>query len=96
VLARAGYEVVTATSCGEARARAGTFDIGVFDIGLNDGNGVDLARELLEAGNVRAAVFFGSWRGEFVRASLIGCVVDKLDGAPALLDALRAVRVASG
>jgi two-component system response regulator VicR len=95
VLVRAGYDVVTAACCSEARACAGTFDIGLFDIDLPDGNGVDLARELLDAGKVRAAVFFSSWRSEFARAALIGSVVDKVDGAPALLDVLRAVRVST-
>src|SRR3954454_12031117 len=46
LLNRVGYEVSIAASCSEAQSSTGTFSIGVFDIDLPDGDGIDLAEHL--------------------------------------------------
>ena len=53
LLRRAGYEVFLAGDCAEARRASGTFSLGIFDIDLPDGDGVDLAAELIGSGLVR-------------------------------------------
>jgi CheY-like chemotaxis protein len=55
---RAGHEVVSAASCGTARAIRGHFELAVLDMDLPDGLGVDLAEELLSEGRTEAVVFF--------------------------------------
>ncbi len=57
-LSRAGLVVTVAPSCLLARSSVGPFDVGLFDIILPDGDGVDVARELLAAGRVRRALFY--------------------------------------
>ena len=46
--------------------RGWEFDVGVFDIELPDGNGVELASELIEEGTVDRAVFFSGVEHEAV------------------------------
>ena len=49
ILSDAGYEVVGAASCAEARARgADPFSVALVDVRLPDGSGIALARELKE------------------------------------------------
>jgi DNA-binding response OmpR family regulator len=55
-LRQRGDHVVAAATCRDARS-AGTFGIGVFDVDLPDGNGIELAGELLAQGSVKAVVF---------------------------------------
>lgn len=85
-----GYEVDSASSCVVARAMDGPYDVGIFDIGLPDGCGGELARELLERGVVRKAVFFTgvpeSERAQ--RAARWGPIVSKGMGPDALVEAL--------
>ena len=87
VLRREGLEVTAAPSCATARALTCQFDLGVFDIGLGDGDGVELAYSMLEDFRVGRAVFFTAAGGESVhrRAAAVGPVVRKRDGAEALL-----------
>jgi len=49
-LAELGYGVTAVGSCHEARSAAtiGDFDLALFDIGLPDGNGAELASELFK------------------------------------------------
>jgi len=77
---RLGYEVRVVTSCAEARAVAGEFRCGVFDIELSDGDGVELALALLAKGSIRAVVFYtGSLDSDARRRAVeVGRVVDKL------------------
>jgi DNA-binding response OmpR family regulator len=56
-LRKAGFRVTLATSVTEAEGRTGRYDIGVFDVDLGDGDGIELARRLLSTGKVRCAVF---------------------------------------
>jgi DNA-binding response OmpR family regulator len=77
---RLGFVVHVATSCVEARAATGPFRCGVFDIELGDGDGVELAVELLSRGSVRTAVFYtGSLDADARRRAIgVGRVIDKL------------------
>jgi len=86
-LRREGLEVTAAPSCSTARALTCCFEMGVFDIGLGDGDGVELAQQLLEQGRVVRAVFFTSAGSVEIhrRARRVGPVVRKTDGAEALV-----------
>ena len=59
-LRRDGYELWAATSVRMALEQVGPFDLGVFDVELGDGDGLTLAKRLLEQGTVARAVFFTS------------------------------------
>ena len=86
-----GNEVTTAGSCSEAMSLAGPFDVGIFDIQLGDGCGVELAAAMLADGKVQRAVFYtgGAAFSQIVRAVEIGTVVSKGDGVATLLRAVR-------
>jgi DNA-binding response OmpR family regulator len=60
VLARYGHVTVTVTSVGAAEALSDSFDCGILDIDLPDGNGVVLAEALLDRGQLGAVVFFSA------------------------------------
>jgi DNA-binding response OmpR family regulator len=89
-LAQSGYSVHHADSCAAARAAGGGFDIGVFDVQLRDGSGIDVCMELLAAGAVLGAVFYtGVLDAELMqRAASIGRVVRKTESADALRQAI--------
>jgi DNA-binding response OmpR family regulator len=93
LLSRVGYEVCVAASCAEARAATGTFSVGIFDIDLPDGDGIDLAEHLRRTQIVRRAVFFsGTTVGrQRVRAARLGPFVEKSKGFPELQAALDGV-----
>jgi DNA-binding response OmpR family regulator len=93
LLNRAGFEVWVAASCAEARGAAGTFSIGVFDIDLPDGDGIDLAEHLRRTQIVRRAVFFsGTTVGrQRVRAGRLGPFVEKSKGFSELQAAIDGV-----
>jgi CheY-like chemotaxis protein len=79
LLTRAGMHVVAARSAGEAREREEHFRAGVFDIELGGECGVQLAEQMLGAGQVDAVVFFtgGAPESKLVRARQLGPVVSK-------------------
>lgn len=85
-LVRLGCEIIAAPSCAAARALACRFDIGVFDIGLCDGSGIELARKLLDTQQVEFAVFFTGElsAGVLCQARHLGPVVKKSEGPEAL------------
>jgi DNA-binding response OmpR family regulator len=87
LLRRRGYEVVMAGSAAAARAVSGTYTLGIFDIDLPDGDGVALARELLQSGVVARALFFSGTREpeQHRRAEKVATFVDKGDGFPQLI-----------
>lgn len=90
LLGKTGYEVFLAGSCEEARRAPGTFSLGVFDVELPDGNGVDLAVELGKTSAVRRAVFFtgACHTPQRKRAALLGTLVDKAHGFHELATAI--------
>jgi DNA-binding response OmpR family regulator len=81
-----GHDVYLAETCSEARAAPGRFSLSVFDIDLPDGDGVDLARELLDSGKIKRAVFFtGANHGSISqRAAGYGPIITKTRGVAVL------------
>ena len=55
-LRSAGHLVTIAHSCSDARLIASYFDLGVFDLLLVDGSGLEFAGEMLAAGIISAAL----------------------------------------
>ncbi|HEY4104694.1 MAG TPA: response regulator [Polyangiaceae bacterium] len=86
-LARHGFSVAIARSCAAARSLTQRFDYAVLDLDLPDGNGVDLARDLLAKDRVPSVAFFtGSSDPALVaRARRIGNVVMKSSGTSEIL-----------
>lgn len=86
LLRKRGHEVFLAGSCAEARSASGNFSLGIFDVDLDDGDGVSLAEELLRKAAVRRAVFFSGTldQGVRARASKLGPFVEKARGFPEL------------
>ena len=76
---REGYTVSLAQTCRAARAAGSGFQVAILDLDLPDGNGADLADELLRLEAVRGVVFYsGSLDvAQRTRASLFGPVIDK-------------------
>jgi two-component system response regulator RegA len=92
LLRRGGYEVFLAGTCAEARLASGSFSLGVFDVDLPDGCGIDLARELHQLAVVRRCLFFSGTpsAADRSRAMQLGPFVGKADGFPALRLAIEA------
>ncbi len=86
-LVREGHSVVQCHTVKAALALGGSFDHAVLDIDLPDGNGVDLAEQLLRDECVTDVVFFTASREREVleRAARQGLVVDKAAGCECLL-----------
>ncbi|HEX3598394.1 MAG TPA: response regulator [Polyangiaceae bacterium] len=93
LLRRSGFDVSLAATCAEARGQDGTFSIGVFDIDLPDGDGVDLAEQLRRSGMVRRLVFFSGTpvAKKRVRALGLGPFIEKSKGYAELSAAIERV-----
>lgn len=93
LLRRSGYDAELAMSCAEARRLPGTFSVGIFDIDLPDGDGIDLAQQLLCDAIVRRVVFFSGTMTprKRVRAVGLGPFVEKSKGYFELQEAIEAV-----
>ena len=89
-LLREGYTVSLAQTCRAARGAGSGFHVAVLDLDLPDGNGADLAAELLRLGAVRHVVFFtGSLdAGQRARASGLGVVLDKTSDLERVIEAI--------
>ena len=89
-LLREGYTVSLAQTCRAARAGGPGFSVAILDLDLPDGNGADLADELLRLGAVRSVVFYtGSLDvAQRERARLFGPVIDKGRELDDLVEAL--------
>ncbi len=90
VLVGKGHSVETVPSCGAARQKLGCFDLGVFDIDLPDGTGIDLARELIAKNAVLLTVFFSA-TGDIdlqEQARELGTFVHKSAGVAELSEAV--------
>ncbi|HEY4157696.1 MAG TPA: response regulator [Polyangiaceae bacterium] len=85
--ARRGFAVALVRSCGAARTLAQEFDFAILDLDLPDGNGVDLARELMTRGRVPTVVFFTGSSDEalLARARRVGTVIVKSAGTSEIL-----------
>ena len=90
VLRHRGLAVERVAGCRDARRVGQSYAIGIFDIDLDDGNGLALAEELTHRGLVRRAIFFTANTDVdmYSVASSFGLVVSKAQGASALLAAL--------
>lgn len=86
-LARRGFAVAVARSCTAARSFNESFDFAVLDLDLPDGNGVDLASQLLDDGKIPSVVFFTGSRDPalLARARKLGSVVVKSSGTTTVL-----------
>ncbi len=89
-LARRGFSVAVARSCTAARSLTQSFDLAILDLDLPDGNGVDLARQLLDSAKVPGVMFFtGSTDlALLARARRLGPLVMKSTGSEELLTLL--------
>jgi DNA-binding response OmpR family regulator len=87
VLSRLGCEVIAAPSCLAVRALACRFDLGVFELELIDGSGIELAETMLGAGQMNFAVFFTAELGTRLLglARRVGPLVKKSEGVEALV-----------
>lgn len=76
--------------CTTAAALRGPFVVGVFDIDLPDGDGVELARLLLRRGTVRRVVFYTACvhPTRLARARDLGTVFVKSSHLGSLMDVL--------
>jgi DNA-binding response OmpR family regulator len=76
VLRRDGDTFIEAATCAQVHA-VEPCDLGIFDVELPDGNGIELAKALLDSGVIRAVVFY---TGSVVEeATSIGPVITKGD-----------------
>jgi DNA-binding response OmpR family regulator len=87
LLRQSGFEVVVTPSCSTTLALTCCFEVGVFDIELPDGDGIQLASELMDAELVQRAVFFSAaeQRPRLARAAQVAPVVPRSHGIDALL-----------
>ena len=90
-LTRAGLNLVVTPTRAATEALACSFSVGIFDIELTDGNGVELAALMVDGGRVDNAVFFTATTSQAtVMAALqVGPVVAKRDGVEALIGVVR-------
>ena len=88
---REGMVVTTAGSRAEGMAQTGRFVVGIFDLDLGDGTGVEVARHLLATGQVSHCVFFSGDVASkaLCEAKRIGPVFYKGDGLRHLSEHLR-------
>jgi len=97
-LAHYGHRTVVAGSVAATTALTESFDCGILDIDLPDGNGVRLAETLLDRGQIGAVVFFSASSDSEVLADAreVGLFVAKTAGVRELERALaEAVSVAA-
>ena len=89
-LAHYGHRTTLAGSVAAAEALSDSFDCGILDIDLPDGNGVRLAEALLDRGQIGAVVFFSASSDPDVleRARELGSFVAKTAGMRELERAL--------
>jgi DNA-binding response OmpR family regulator len=92
LLTRMDHAVEHVECCANAREIEGSFDLGVLDIELPDGLGIDVGSDLLSRGTIGGVVFFSGTMDDVLlrRARDLGPCVAKSEGAVPLLDAIRA------
>lgn len=89
-LKRRGHAVATAATVEAALGIDESFALGVFDIDLPDGDGVELARTLLDRRTILLAVFFSATTSEQqqAEAGALGVFVPKAEGTEAMVKAV--------
>ena len=93
LLAR-GIQARHVARCATACALRGPFRVGVFDLDLPDGDGVELAQRLTRAGVVQRAIFYTACANpaRLARASAIGAVFAKSKQLGSLMEMLTPAR----
>lgn len=88
---REGHTVTRAGSVSAALSAGDTFNHAVLDVDLPDGNGIELARRLLDSGRVNSVVFFTASRDPdlLAKAGTLGLIVDKAAGYDCVMAAVR-------
>jgi DNA-binding response OmpR family regulator len=91
LLKRTGYDVTHANCCAKALAMDAHFDLGVFDLELPDGGGIEVSSELIRSGNLGSVVFFTATLDGalYKRAERLAPCIQKTDGIDVLLDTIR-------
>ena len=86
-LSQAGHAVTSATTCESARRSSGSFELGILDLELPDGSGVDVAEALLAEGRVTNVVFYSGAADPrlLARAVRLGLIVNKNQSLDELL-----------
>ena len=94
LLTRAGHEVVAARSVSAARAAAQrqVFDLVISDLGLPDGNGIDLMQHLRDAHGLRGIALTGYGHDSDVHASASAGFAEYLVKPVKIADLRRAMR----
>lgn len=87
-----GHEVTLVHTYADARGTLGYFDVGIFDITLPDGDGIQLCEQLLQAGRVGGALFCSGSVDDLLleRAQETAPVVSKEASFWELCDAIQA------
>lgn len=95
LLAR-GIQARHVARCATASALRGPFRVGVFDLDLPDGDGVELAQRLTRAGVVQRAIFYTACAhpARLARAGAIGAVFTKSKQLGSLMELLTPARSA--
>ena len=94
-LRAAGHEVTLLHSHAEAASVSERHDVGLFDLGLPDGDGIELCEHLLRDGRIGAALFCSNSIDELLleRARQTAPVVTKDAGLEQLQRALAALSI---
>jgi DNA-binding response OmpR family regulator len=89
LLAR-GIQARHVARCATAHALCGPYKVGVFDLDLPDGDGVELAQRLMRAGIVHHVVFYTACAhpSRLASAGAIGAVFAKSKQLGSLMDML--------
>jgi CheY-like chemotaxis protein len=87
-LGRRGHQVERVGSVQRALELIEGFDLAVVDIDLPDGDGVELAEQMIEDGRVGRVIFFSATREMelLVRALRVGPLLDKDRGVESLCE----------
>jgi len=88
-----GHQVTLAHTYADARAAAGHHDVGIFDITLPDGDGIELCEQLLREGRIGGALFCSGSVDDLLleRAEETAPVISKEASFWELSDAIAAV-----
>jgi DNA-binding response OmpR family regulator len=89
-----GHRVTLVHDCAGARAVTEPHQLGILDISLEDGDGIELCRRLLDERRVEAALFFSGSIDDLLveRAERVARVVAKEASFAELCAAIEAVR----